>query len=172
MKFLLEIEISSSNFLVISKIFLLPLDQVNLPPNTGGNSSILLNVGNRECTIQIGAFLPQGFYTSYFTPINGAYLFFVAAIFMGGTFTCCKLVKGRRHLDGVPYQELEMGEKKGSDPSFVIETSDGWDQNWDDDDDWDEEKAVRSPGARKVVGNGGAPLKYIDTTQWGDDWDD
>lgn len=47
-------------------------------------------------------------------------------------------MKRRRHLDGVPYQDLEMGGKKGLDPSFVIERSDGWDQNWhDDDDDWD-----------------------------------
>lgn len=32
----------------------------------------------------------SGFYTGYFTPINGAYVFFVAAIFMGGTLACCK----------------------------------------------------------------------------------
>ncbi|KAK6145703.1 hypothetical protein DH2020_022523 [Rehmannia glutinosa] len=147
--------------------------KVNLPPNTGGNSSILLNVGNDNCVIQMGALIPQSFYTTYLTPVNGTYLLFIAALFIGGTWACCKLVKNRRHLDGIPYKELEMGQQQESDPSFVIETPENWDQNWDDD-DWDEEKAVRSPGmnrVRKVLENGSS-LKYVDTTQWGNDWDD
>ncbi|KAL0452649.1 UNVERIFIED_CONTAM: hypothetical protein Slati_1243000 [Sesamum latifolium] len=146
-------------------------DKVNLPSTAGGSSSILLNVGNQDCVIQTGASLPQDFYTTYLTPINGMYLFFVAAIFFGGTWACLKVVKRRRHLDGVPYRELEM-EQQESDPSFVVETPEGWDQNWDG--DWDEEKAVKSPDEKhigKVLENG-ASLKYINTTQWGSDWDD
>ncbi|KAI3470965.1 hypothetical protein Pfo_027628 [Paulownia fortunei] len=145
--------------------------KVNLPSNTGGNSSILLKVGNGDCVIQMGALIPQGFYSIYLTPINGTYLLFVAALFIGGIWACCKLVKRRRHFDGVPYRELEM-EQQESDPSFVIETPEGWDHNWDD--DWDEEKAVRSPGTNHVgkVLENGASLKYIDTTQWRNDWDD
>ncbi|KAL8051103.1 hypothetical protein ABFS82_06G123200 [Erythranthe guttata] len=153
--------------------------KINLPPNTGGNSSIALHVENKECVIQMGALLPQGFfYTSYLKPINGTYLFFVAAVFLGGIWACCKLAtKRRRHLNGVAYKELEMEGPEKSDPSFVIESSDGWDQNWDgdDDDDWDEEKAVAfSPGGnitRKVSKNS-ASLNHVDTTQWGNDWDD
>ncbi|KAL0382218.1 UNVERIFIED_CONTAM: hypothetical protein Scaly_0509100 [Sesamum calycinum] len=147
------------------------IKKVNLPSTEGGNSSILLNVGNQDCVIQTGASVPQGFYTTYVTPINGTYLFFVAAIFVGGTWGCFKVVKRKRHLDGVPYRELEM-EQQESDPSFVIETPEGWDQNWDD--DWDEEKAVKSPGGQHIgkVSENGASLEYIDTTQWGSDWDD
>ncbi|GFP86621.1 hypothetical protein PHJA_000805900 [Phtheirospermum japonicum] len=148
------------------------LNKVNLPPNTGRNLSISLNVEKASCAIQTGALVPQSFHTNYLTPINGAYIFFVAALFIGVmTLVCCKLVKKKRHLDGVPYQELEMGQQEEPNPSFVIETSDGWDQNWDDN-DWDEEKAVSSPGAIKKGLENGSSLKYVDTTQWGNDWDD
>lgn len=130
-------------------------------------SSIKLIIGNNSCEVSISASLPQGFY-NYITPKYGAYLLFLAAIFAGGTWACCKLVRRKRHLKGVPYQELEMGQLE-TDPSFTIESPEGWDESWDD--DWDEEKAVRSPGARKGLQNG-ALLKYIDTSQWGNDWDD
>ncbi|KAK4436443.1 hypothetical protein Salat_0808000 [Sesamum alatum] len=147
------------------------IKKVKLPSTAGGISSILLNVGNQDCVIEIGASVPQDFYTTYLTPINGTYLFFVAAIFIGGTWACCKVVKRRRHLDGVPYRELEMGQQE-SDPSFFSETHEGWDQNWDD--DWDKEKPVTSPGGEHIekVSENGVSLKYIDTTQWGSDWDD
>ncbi|KAL0359105.1 UNVERIFIED_CONTAM: hypothetical protein Sangu_0759900 [Sesamum angustifolium] len=114
-----------SNSVILRLTALLPAfhlsKTVNLPSTEGGNSSILLNVGNQDCVIQTGASVPQGFYTTYVTPINGTYLFFVAAIFVGGTWGCFKVVKRKRHLDGVPYRELEM-EQQESDPSFVIET--------------------------------------------------
>ncbi|KAG8390179.1 hypothetical protein BUALT_Bualt01G0056500 [Buddleja alternifolia] len=147
------------------------IKKVNLTSNVGSNSSILLSVGNKECTIQIAALTRQDFSMRYMTPVNGAYLFLLTTIFIGGTWACCKFKKTRRHLNGVPYQELEM-RQQDSNPSYVIETAEGWDKNWDDDDDdWDEEKAVRSPGARKVLENG-TSLKYIDTSQWRNDWDD
>ncbi|KAK2971118.1 hypothetical protein RJ640_008542 [Escallonia rubra] len=62
-----------------------------------------------------------------------------------------------RHLDEVPYQELEMGK-----PAFLSsvngngETPEGWDQGWDD--DWDEEKAVKSSGTNHV---GSRPAKGL-----------
>ncbi|KAL3650352.1 hypothetical protein CASFOL_006755 [Castilleja foliolosa] len=142
--------------------------KVNLPPNTGRNSSISLNVGNASCVIQTGALIPQTFRTNYITPVDGAYIFCLAALFVGVimTWVCYKLVKKRRHLDGVAYKELEMEQQEDPNPSFVIETSDGWDQNWDDEDDWDEEKAIKKGFENR------SPLKYVDTTQWGNDWDD
>lgn len=113
----------------------------------------------------------QSFYASYVTPTNGTYLLFATAMFIGGIWACCKLGNKRQHLNGVPYQELEMGQQE-SDPTFSIETPKGWDENWDN--DWDDEKAMRSPGTNHAGGNleNGASLKYIDTSQWRNDWDD
>lgn len=131
-----------------------PNGQVDLPSNLRGDSSVLLKVGDKECTIQLGVLIPEGFYSSYMTPMNGTYLLFAAALLIGGSWACCRFVKSRHHPDGVPYRELEM-EKRESDST--IETHDGWDQNWDN--NWDEEKAVRSPGSirtRNVSENGGS----------------
>ncbi|PIN21757.1 hypothetical protein CDL12_05544 [Handroanthus impetiginosus] len=132
--------------------------KVNLPSNTTGTSSILVSVENRDCIIQIRASIPKDFYIEYLTPINGTYLVLVAALFIGGTWTCFKLVKTRHLDDGVPYQELEM-ENQESNDTFTVESPDGWDQNWGD--DWDEEKAVTSPGANRIgkVSENGASSK-------------
>ncbi|KAH6808996.1 hypothetical protein C2S51_026779 [Perilla frutescens var. frutescens] len=143
--------------------------KVNLPSNMSEDSSILLKVGNGECTIHFGALIPQGFfYSSYMTSINATYLLFAVALFMGGSWACCKLVKKRRqhHDGGTPYEELQM-EQQVSDSTFVVGKHEGWDQSWDGEWDDDEEK-----GARKVSENIGGSLKYVDTAQWGNDWDD
>ncbi|KAL3524063.1 hypothetical protein ACH5RR_016897 [Cinchona calisaya] len=58
-----------------------------------------------------------------------------------------KLGRDERHLNGVPYQELEMGQQ-GSGSLNNMETLEGRDQSWDD--DWDEEKAVKSPGGNHI----------------------
>ncbi|XP_051122981.1 uncharacterized protein LOC127245882 [Andrographis paniculata] len=149
------------------------VQKVNLSSIMEVNSSIAVKIGNLSCVLPIGASIPQQSYYRYATPTYGAYLFFMVAVCLGGTWAGCKIVKQKRHLDGgAAYQELELGERE-TDSSFVIEAPEGWDETWDDDDDdWDEEKAVRSPGANKDLQNGGASLKYIDTSQWGNDWDD
>ncbi|KAL3834753.1 hypothetical protein ACJIZ3_009489 [Penstemon smallii] len=150
--------------------------KVNLPSTTRGNSAISLNVGNGDCIIHTGVVVPQGLYlyTNYLTPTNGTYLLFVTALFIGGTLACCKLRNRERHLNGVPYKELEMRQKESNVSSFTIGTPESnWDQNWDVE-DWDEENAMRSPGTKfteKKLENGGASLKYIDTAQWGNGWD-
>ncbi|KAL2555894.1 uncharacterized protein Fot_00633 [Forsythia ovata] len=113
--------------------------KVNMTSNMGGSSSISVNAGNGVCTIQLGASVPQASYTTYLTPVNGTYILFVTVLFIGGTWACCKLVKRERHLDGVPYRELEMGHQE-SKFSLNVETGEGWNESWDD--DWDEEKAV------------------------------
>lgn len=144
MEFMLEIMLTS----------LLSMDQVNLPSDMRGDTSILLNVGNEECTILFGVMIPQGSYTSYITSINATYLFFAAALFIGGSWACCKVVKRKNHLDGIPYQELQM-EQRDSESTLNVR---GWDQNWDE--DWDDEnKAAKSPGTvrtRKVSENRGS----------------
>ncbi|CAA3032036.1 Hypothetical predicted protein [Olea europaea subsp. europaea] len=115
------------------------VEKVNITSNMQGISSISVNAGNGVCTIQLGASLPQTHHTTYLTPVNGTYMLFVIVLFIGGTWTCFKLVKRKRHLDGVPYQELEMGNQESS-FSLNVETAEGWDESWED--EWDEEKAA------------------------------
>ncbi|XP_073296902.1 uncharacterized protein [Primulina huaijiensis] len=113
--------------------------KVKLTSNVGsGYSSILLSAVNGNCTIDVGATLPKGFYMNYVTPVNGTYLFFATAFFIGGTLICCKLRRKGRQLNGVKYKELEMGEHQPN-STFTIETHEDWDEEWGDD-DWDVEK--------------------------------
>lgn len=145
MEFMLEIMLAS----------LLSMDQVNLPTNTRGDTSILLYVGNEECIIFFSVVVPQGYYTSYITSINATYLLFAAALFIGGSWACCNVVKRRTHLDGILYQELQMEQRDSSESTLNIG---GWDQNWAE--DWgDEEKGRKSQGMvrpRKVPDNSGS----------------
>ncbi|KAA8533971.1 hypothetical protein F0562_031488 [Nyssa sinensis] len=109
-------------------------------------------------------------YATFVTPTNGAYLLFLTALIIGGTWACCKLGKRGRHLEGVPYEELEMGRSESL-SAMNVETE-GWDQYWDD--DWDEEKEVKSP-AGNHIGNGqanGFTSKSSKIDGWGNDWDD
>ncbi|KZV48682.1 hypothetical protein F511_26130 [Dorcoceras hygrometricum] len=113
--------------------------KVKLPSTMGsGYSSILLSSENGNCTIHLGVSLPKSFYMNYVTPVNGTYLFFVTAFFLGGTLICCKFSRKGRHLSGVKYKELEMGEQQPN-STFTIETREDWDEEWGDD-DWDEQK--------------------------------
>ncbi|OIT32829.1 PREDICTED: uncharacterized protein LOC109206789 [Nicotiana attenuata] len=129
--------------------------QINIPSKIGASSStIMLDAGTGKCTIDIRRSVWQGFfnlpysYTTYITPTNGAYLLGVTALLIGGIFICCKLRKQDRHLDGVAYQELEMG-KPELQSSIKLETNtEGWNESWDD--DWDEEEAVKSPGGKNI----------------------
>ncbi|CAI9768263.1 unnamed protein product [Fraxinus pennsylvanica] len=121
--------------------------KVNLPSNTEGISSILLSTGNGNCVIHVGDAGSEGFYTTYFTPVSGTYLLFATGLLIAGIWACCKLGKRGRHLDGVPYRELEMGQKD-SKSSSSVGTAEHWDQSWDE--DRDEEKAMKSPRGSHV----------------------
>ncbi|XP_016490785.1 uncharacterized protein LOC107810507 isoform X1 [Nicotiana tabacum] len=130
--------------------------QINISSRIiGANSSIILDTGTGKCTIDMGRSVWQGYfnlpysYTKYVTPTNGAYLLGVTALLIGGIlFICCKLRKQDRHLDGVAYQELEMG-KPELQSSIKLETNaEGWNESWDD--DWDEEEAVNPPGGKNI----------------------
>ncbi|XP_073119493.1 uncharacterized protein [Henckelia pumila] len=113
--------------------------KLKLSSNMGsGYSSILLSTENGNCTIHLGASLPKSFYMNYVTPVNGTYLFLVTAFFIGGILICCKFRTKGRHLNGVKYKELEMGEQQPN-STFTIETPGDWDEEWGDD-DWDVEK--------------------------------
>ncbi|KAI8564376.1 hypothetical protein RHMOL_Rhmol03G0176700 [Rhododendron molle] len=154
--------------------------KINISEIFGGSQSIILNAGNGNCTIHIASPAPEDNSEKNFqwgganvNPIHGAYLLVLIFLIGGGAWACFELRKRGRHLDGVPYQELEMGQ-----PEIVlaanVETKGGWDEDWDV--DWDEEKAVKSPGGKrlrqgKANGNGVASGSSHDDG-WGNDWDD
>lgn len=145
---------------------------------TASSSSVVLKSINWTCKIQLGVPIPPGIpvplgipYAEYVTPINGAYVLLGTAVLIGMMWACCKLGKHRRHSDGIPYQELEMGQAQST-SSLKVETASGWDQDWDD--DWDEERAVRSPGGNRIGNrraNGGSS-RLAESNGWDDDWKD
>lgn len=132
--------------------------KVNLPSNTEGISSILLSTGHENCAIHVGDAGSEGFYTTYFPPVEGTYLLFATGLLIAGICACCKLGKRGRHLDGVPYRALEMGQKD-SNSSSSVGIAEHWDQSWD------EEKAMKSPRGSHVGKRlrNGSTLSYIDT---------
>ncbi|KAH7537675.1 hypothetical protein FEM48_Zijuj03G0118000 [Ziziphus jujuba var. spinosa] len=124
----------------------------------GGSPSIVLNAGNGKCIIHLGSSKPKNMfmnlppYASHVSPTHGAYVLFLAALVIGGTWACCKLRKKGPQVDGIAYQELEMAQPDSPTANHA-ETTDGWDQGWDD--DWDDVETVKSPSARQ---NGNASL--------------
>ncbi|PKI40582.1 uncharacterized protein LOC116196768 [Punica granatum] len=157
------------------------ITKVNLTAKVQGSSSIVLNAGNGDCVVQLksstagGSFYKNFPYASQVSPIHGVYLFFAAVLVIGGVWACCKFGKKERHVDGVPYQELEMGRTEADSTLAVdIETADGWDESWDD--DWgDEIREVKPPPSKKRVGNGspnGHKSKSSNKDGWEDNWDD
>lgn len=141
---------------------------------------VVLNAGNGACVIHLelhvynnGFFKNFPNYTDYVTPLNGAYLLILTAFIIGGIWTCCVLGKRGRHTDGVPYQELEMGQHPDSlSGDGNVETAEGWDQGWDD--DWQESKAVKSPRARRNgnVTSNGLTSRSSNRDGWENNWDD
>lgn len=134
---------------------------------------------NGDCLIHMGSppqrdtnfFKQFPAYANQVTPIHGVYLLSLTALLIGGTWACCKLGKKERQVDGVPYQELEMGQPDSL-STIHVETAEGWDRGWDD--DWDEENAVKSPGGNNVA-NGSAnghTSKSSGKDGWEDNWDD
>ncbi|XP_027110606.1 uncharacterized protein [Coffea arabica] len=143
--------------------------KINVSSIASGSSSIVVNAGNWSCVIERGVRIPLGLpsYTAYVKPINGAYLLLATALLIGVMWACCKIGRDGRHLNGVPYQELEMGQQ-GSGSSRNVETlEESWDQSWDD--DWDEEVTVKSPGGNHL---GSRRANGVDSNGWGSDWND
>lgn len=140
-----------------------------------GSSKLILNVGNKDCVLENPHIYEGNFFrwlphSELVTPIYGVYFFFLTALVVGGMWACCMFRK-RRHKEGVPYQELEMGLPESS-PAVNVETVEGWDEGWDD--DWDEDKAVKSPVGRYVghITSNGLTSRSSNKEGWGDDWDD
>ncbi|XP_076931985.1 uncharacterized protein LOC143597350 [Bidens hawaiensis] len=112
------------------------------------------------------------FYSKQVTPIHGAYAAFLVALVIGGSWVLCSFIK-RRTNGGVRYQELEMGPTESSN-AVDVEIAEGWEQDWDDD-DWDEDKAIRSPGGNnhsKTISSNGLTSRATKKDSWDADWDD
>ncbi|KAF9661426.1 hypothetical protein SADUNF_Sadunf19G0067500 [Salix dunnii] len=152
--------------------------KIDISENVEGSPSIIVKTGNGSCMIQTGSsqepkvkYEPFFGHGTYLSPKYGAYLFFIAMI-VGGAWACCWFLKSEQHVDGVPYQELEM-ERPDSHSANNVETTEGWDEGWDD--DWDEIKEVRQPNGHKtanVSSNVVIASRNADTEEGGKDWDD
>uniref|UniRef100_A0A7N0UES7 DUF7356 domain-containing protein n=1 Tax=Kalanchoe fedtschenkoi TaxID=63787 RepID=A0A7N0UES7_KALFE len=133
-----------------------------------GNQEISLTSGNESCVIHIGLSVPAGPaaegsffqklpYADQVTPIHGAILFSVTLIIVGGIWACCKSHTSERQGDGIPYQELEMGQSN----SIEEGGGGGWDEVWDD--NWDDDQeSIKSPAQdhhQLTVFTPGHPLK-------------
>ncbi|CAI9782338.1 unnamed protein product [Fraxinus pennsylvanica] len=152
--------------------------KIDISSTPGKSSKIILSSGNGNCVLDMASsvsvenFLRQfSFYSRQVTPIYVAFFFFLLALLCGGTWACCKLKKRRRH-DGIPYKELEMGLPEST-SAVNVETSEGWDQDWDDD-DWDEDSAVKSPGGHNIrsISANGLTSRSSKKDGWDNDWDD
>jgi hypothetical protein len=115
--------------------------KITIKTDFKGSSSIILNVGPGDCIIQLQDQLEPNIYSSYLTPTNCAILLLIFAMIIGVSWVIFKSVKENRHLNGIPYQELEMGQPE-SILSSKEEKNIGWDESWDD--DWDEDNDIKS----------------------------
>ncbi|XP_071707265.1 uncharacterized protein [Rutidosis leptorrhynchoides] len=141
------------------------MQKVNFSSDVNLRSTIALNSSDGDCVIQAepAAAVPapapehenhyQKYYSyeKYITLTNCVYLV-ILVIIVGGVMTIFKLRTPGRHLDGVPYHELEMGKSKSVSPLNLEEDQkEIWDQDWDD--DWGDEKPVKSVGNDLVMIN-------------------
>ncbi|GKV04331.1 hypothetical protein SLEP1_g16497 [Rubroshorea leprosula] len=165
-----------------------PFEELDIPKHENKTSNITVafnqrvnltfDAGHGNCVIQVdpldpkkGVFhLPS--YDQLVTPVNGAYFLIAAILIFVVTWTCCKFKKRRRQLDGIPYQELEMGRPESMSAATGVETAEGWDQGWDD--DWDEENAVKPPAGHHLgnISANGLTARSPNKDGWENDWDD
>ncbi|CAK7339984.1 unnamed protein product [Dovyalis caffra] len=151
--------------------------KINISENVEGSPSIILNAGNGSCIIDMGYLEPKGEYKPFFvydshlSPIYGAYLLFLIVLIAGGAWACCRLLKSERHVDGVPYQELEMGQSDCHSANNV-EKAEGWDESWDD--EWDEIKEEKPPNGHQTANAlpNGITSRNSDTDGRQKGWDD
>ncbi|GMI64482.1 hypothetical protein like AT3G51580 [Hibiscus trionum] len=152
---------------------------INISLTSSKPGAMVLTAGNGDCELPLDAYASKIYffsklpsYNKLLTPVNGAYFLIVAVVIFAGSWACCIFRKSRRHDDGVPYQELEMGMPEST-AATNVETAEGWDQDWDD--DWDEDKAVRSPVGRNVASSisaNGLTARSSNRDGWESDWSD
>ncbi|GLT68270.1 hypothetical protein SLA2020_405180 [Shorea laevis] len=143
------------------------------------SDKLVVSAGHGNCSLHTDSsvsranfffLLPS--YDNLVSPINGAYFLIATVVIFVATWACCKVRNSRRQrLDGIPYQELEMGRPESM-SATVVETAEGWDEGWDD--DWDEEHAMKSPAARHLgnISANGLTARSSNKDGWENDWDD
>ncbi|KAL6520840.1 hypothetical protein OROGR_017409 [Orobanche gracilis] len=145
----------------------------------GKSTELIVDSGNAKCTLQLvrsvsaDNFIQQlSFYSKQVTPIYAAYASFLLILIFGGILACCKLRK-RYQQNGIPYQELEMGFPKSASAVNADAATEGWDHDWDDD-DWEEDSAVKSPAGPQIrsVSVDGLTSRSSKKDGWDADWDD
>ncbi|KAK8485405.1 hypothetical protein V6N13_047120 [Hibiscus sabdariffa] len=148
--------------------------KINVSLTFSEPGAMVLTAGNGDCILPLDPYVSKIYffsklpsYTKLLTPVNGAYFLIVAVVISAGSWACCVFSKSRRHDDGMPYQELEMGMPESM-AATNVETAEGWDQVWDD--DWDEDKAVRSPVGGNVAN--GLTTGSSNRDGWESDWSD
>uniref|UniRef100_A0A7N0UTR8 DUF7356 domain-containing protein n=1 Tax=Kalanchoe fedtschenkoi TaxID=63787 RepID=A0A7N0UTR8_KALFE len=129
--------------------------KINVSAILRGNQLINLTSGNESCVIHIGLSVPEGPvaeenffqklpYVDQVTPIHGVILLSVTLLIISGIWACCKSRTSERQGDGIPYQELEMGQSNSTAAVNMEDGGGGWDEVWDD--DWDDDQeAIKSP---------------------------
>ncbi|KAK8548226.1 hypothetical protein V6N13_054969 [Hibiscus sabdariffa] len=152
--------------------------KINVSLTFSEPGAMVLTAGNGDCILPLDPYVSKIYffsklpsYTKLLTPVNGAYFLIVAVVISAGSWACCVFSKSRRHDDGMPYQELEMGMPESM-AATNVETAEGWDQVWDD--DWDEDKAVRSPVGGNVgsISANGLTTGSSNRDGWESDWSD
>ncbi|KAL8240973.1 hypothetical protein R6Q59_014328 [Mikania micrantha] len=120
--------------------------KVNISSDVDLSSAIALTTSDGDCIITSAAAPPpenhyhkHSSYETYITPINGAYLVFLLLV-VGGILTFYKLRTRGRHLEGIQYHELEMGNSAAE--NMEKNETENWDEDWND--DWDDEKPIKS----------------------------
>ncbi|KAI7738685.1 hypothetical protein M8C21_030787 [Ambrosia artemisiifolia] len=129
------------------------MKEVNISSDVDLSSALALTTSDGNCVISTAAapspenrYQKYSSYGTYITPTNGAYLVILLLI-IGGVITFYKLRTRGRHLDGVTYHELEMG--NSTSVNMDENETENWDQDWDD--QWDDEKPVKSSGDNHVL---------------------
>ncbi|KAG8085927.1 hypothetical protein GUJ93_ZPchr0010g8551 [Zizania palustris] len=157
--------------------------EVNITYNNPNGGEIKVMSGNGYCLLhpkQTVSDWQQPFqqlaaYATRTNPIYGVSFLVFTVVLVGVVCACCKFAR-RKHADGVPYQQLEMGTQA---PNSGVEntrsTVDGWQDGWDD--DWDDEEAPAKPSDKKPSGSisaNGLSLRPQTNGKdgWDVDWDD
>lgn len=159
--------------------------KINISTATGPkNVTIIVNTGKGSCMLQINVkpslydWIPA--YSAKSTPIYGAYFMLFIIIIVGCIFACYKFSNRKREAsDGIPYQQIEMGNQTQSATGIVKErASSGWDESWDN--EWDEEESTVGPSSSdnrlRANGNGSSnnipsKLNNDNKDDWDSDWD-
>lgn len=145
-----EIPLTVNITLLPANISLVPVDlpyrhweTVNVTEEVGASTSIQLSAGEWNCVVDV---VSESNSPKQFSSSACAALFAPGVVILAAALVYWKLQGAP--ATGRGYEQLQMGTvRTNSTTGRTVETAgEGWDQSWGDE-DWDEEKAVKSPGS-------------------------